>query len=181
MVGTFLINLIQVRLGDHDLASNTDTTIVKDVKVKWIFSHENYRPSTGSFNNDIAVLELEEEVDLNVYTPACLAKTSDATTFNGKNALVYGWGTTSSGGSSSSKLLELEVPVVDKAACALVMGPMEDGQICAVGYIGDICAGGGSGGPLSYESNGQHVLIGDVSYGDGCGKEVRRVLVMMCV
>ena len=34
---------------------------------------------------------------------------------------------------------------------------------------------GDSGGPLSYESNGQHVLIGDVSYGDGCGKQVRRV------
>ena len=81
---------ITVRLGDHDLASTTDTTIAKDVKVKTIFNHENYKPANGSLNNDIAVLELEEEVDLNVYTPACLAKTSDATTFDGKNALVYG-------------------------------------------------------------------------------------------
>ena len=29
---------------------------------------------------------------------------------------------------------------------------------------------GDSGRPLSYESNGQHILIGDVSYGDGCAK-----------
>ena len=181
MVGTFLINLVQVRLGDHDLASNTDTTIVKDVKVKKIFNHENYNPGKGSLNNDIAVLELEEEVDLKVYTPACLAKTSDATTFNGKNALVYGWGTASSGGSSSSKLLEVEVPVVDKATCSAVMGPMEDGQICAGGVKDKAACLGDSGGPLSYESNGQHVLIGDVSYGDGCGKEVRRVLVIMFV
>ena len=175
MVGTFLIKLVQVRLGEHD------TTIVKDVKVKTIFNHENYKPANGSLNNDIAVLELEEEVDLNVYTPACLAKTSDATTFNGKNALVYGWGTTSSGGSSSSKLLEVEVPVVDKATCAGAMGPMEDGQICAGGVKDKDACQGDSGGPLSYESNGQHVLIGDVSYGDGCGKEVRRVLVIICV
>ena len=181
MVGTFLIKLVQVRLGEHDLASTTDTTIVKDVKVKTIFNHENYKPANGSLNNDITVLELEEEVDLNVYTPACLAKTSDATTFDGKNALVYGWGTTSSGGSSSSKLLEVEVPVVDKATCSTAMGPMEDGQICAGGVKDKDACQGDSGGPLSYESNGQHVLIGDVSYGDGCGKQVRRVLVTLSV
>ena len=29
---------------------------------------------------------------------------------------------------------------------------------------------GDSGGPLTYESSGQHILIGDVSYGDGCAK-----------
>merc|ERR1719150_3090744 len=133
---------VTVRLGDHDLASTADTTIVKDVKVKSIINHENYKPASGDLSNDITVLELEEEVDLNVYTPACLAKTSDATTFDGKNALVYGWGTTSSGGSSSSKLLEVEVPVVDKATCSAAMGPMEDGQICAGGVKDkDACQG----------------------------------------
>ena len=41
-------------------------------------------------NNDIVIIELAEEVDLATYTPACLAKTSDTTTFDGKTALVYG-------------------------------------------------------------------------------------------
>ena len=41
-------------------------------------------------NNDIVVIELAEEVDLNSYTPACMAKTSDTTAFDGKTALVYG-------------------------------------------------------------------------------------------
>ena len=104
-----------MRLGEHDLSSSTDTTILKDVQVKSIMNHENYQPATGSLDNDITVLELMEEVDLDTYTPACLAQTSDATTFDGKNAVVYGWGTTSSGGASSSVLLEVEVPVVTKA------------------------------------------------------------------
>ena len=53
---------------------------------------------------------------------------------------VYGWGTTSSGGSSSSKLLEVSVPVVTSTQCATSMGPMEDGQICAGGEAGkDSC------------------------------------------
>jgi len=33
----------------------------------------------------------------------------------------------------------------------------------------DSCQGD-SGGPLSFESSGQHILIGDVSYGDGCAQ-----------
>ena len=174
-----------MRLGEHDLSSSTDTTILKDVQVKSIMNHESYAPATGSLNNDITVLELMEEVDLDTYTPACLAQSSDATTFDGKNAWTYGWGTTSSGGVSSSVLLEVEVPVVTKATCETAMGPMEDGQICAGGALNkDACqvillvatpgfslfSQGDSGGPLTYESNGQHVLIGDVSYGDGCGQ-----------
>ena len=53
----------------------------------------------------------------------------------GKTAYVYGWGTT-----SSSKLLEVGVPVVTSAQCATSMGPMEGGQICAGGEAGkDSC------------------------------------------
>ena len=50
---------------------------------------------------------MSEEVDLDIYTPVCLAQTTDTDTFYGKSAWVYGWGTTSSGGSSSATLLEV--------------------------------------------------------------------------
>ena len=53
-------------------------------------NHENYNETETTFDNDIALIELAEEVDLTTYTPACLAKTSDTTTFDGKNAWVYG-------------------------------------------------------------------------------------------
>ena len=38
-------------------------------------------------------------------------QTSDTATFYGKDALVYGWGTTSAGGSSSSVLLEVNIDI----------------------------------------------------------------------
>ena len=63
--------------------------------MKTIMNHENYKPATGSLNNDITVLELDEEVDLDTFTPACLAQTANTTAFDGKTAQVYGWGTTS--------------------------------------------------------------------------------------
>ena len=58
------------------------------IDVASFITHENF--SWDLYDNDIAVIELAEEVDLSIYTPACLAKTSDTTTFDGKNASVYG-------------------------------------------------------------------------------------------
>ena len=52
-------------------------------------NHENYAGSP-TWDNDIAIIELAQEVDLTIYTPACMAKTSDTNTFDGKNAWVYG-------------------------------------------------------------------------------------------
>ena len=60
----------------------------KTIDVTKYTNHEEFNKRTK--RHDIVVIELAEEVDLNVYTPACLAKTSDATTFDGKNAWIYG-------------------------------------------------------------------------------------------
>lgn len=57
-----------------------------DIDVAWYFNHEDY----SNPDNDIVIIELAQEVDLDMYTPACLAKTSDTATFDGQNALVYG-------------------------------------------------------------------------------------------
>ena len=63
----------------------------KTIDVKNFTNHEffNYK-ETSSHDHDISILELAEELDLATYTPACLAKSSDATTWDGKTALVYG-------------------------------------------------------------------------------------------
>ena len=49
--------------------------------------HKNYhRPKRNS--NDIALLKLAEDVDLNTYTPACLAPIG--ADYTGQNGRVYG-------------------------------------------------------------------------------------------
>ena len=125
------------------------------IDVTSIINHEDYDYDTN--DNDIAILELAQEVDLTTYTPACLAKTSDDNTFDGKNAWVYGeiilsqsqsnyynhpgWGRTSSGGSLADVLLEVEVTVVTNAQCqATTKYTITDSMICAGGEAGkDSC------------------------------------------
>ena len=58
------------------------------IDVTSITNHEDFISTKNG--NDIAILELAEEVDLTTYTPACMAKTSDTPTFDGKNAWAYG-------------------------------------------------------------------------------------------
>ena len=79
--------IVQIRIGEHDFGEVGETSLAEMmIDIIAITNHEDYDDST--YDNDISILELAEEVDLTVYTPACLAKTSDD--FTGKNALVYG-------------------------------------------------------------------------------------------
>ena len=65
------------------------------------------------------------------------------------------------------ELQELQVPVISKDQCGNERG---DIILCAGGREGEDSCVGDSGGPLTYESSGQHVLIGAVSFGDvPCG------------
>ena len=64
--------LVQVRLGDHDISAPGVAERV--VAVGGVHVHELYK--SPSYEHDIAVLELAEEVDLNTYTPACMAQVS---------------------------------------------------------------------------------------------------------
>ena len=57
---------MQVTLGEHNRWDSGEK-LEKKVRVATIFIHESYNRRTVS--NDIAVLELAEEVDLNTYTP----------------------------------------------------------------------------------------------------------------
>lgn len=76
--------------------------------------------------------------------------------------------------------MEVAVPVVTKETCQTAMadfmaelnpsGTITDGMICAGGVEGQDSCQGDSGGPLTYKAGDQHVLIGDVSFGDGCAQ-----------
>ena len=78
---------VRIVLGEHDTASTTESKIPRIVvNVSLILNHPDFILET--VNNDIALLKLSEEVDLTVYTPACLPMTGD--NFVGKIAWVYG-------------------------------------------------------------------------------------------
>jgi secreted trypsin-like serine protease len=78
---------LTVVLGEHDTASSSESQIPRKIfQVSQIINHPKYSPLTS--NNDIALLKLSEEVDLTIYTPSCIAETSD--NFVGQRAWAYG-------------------------------------------------------------------------------------------
>ena len=91
---------LKVSIGDHKQDTWNESGREKRLIVKSIKRHPKYEKNQiipgPTLNNgyDIAILELWVDVDLTQYTPACLAKQTDGTRFNGKRAVVYGWGKT---------------------------------------------------------------------------------------
>ena len=78
---------LQVILGEHDVNSLSESQIPrKVVNVSKIITHPSF--SQRNLDNDIALLKLSEEVDIDTYTPSCVAMASD--NFEGKKAWVYG-------------------------------------------------------------------------------------------
>ena len=80
---------MQIRIGEHDISIESEGSLPEmTIDLASYTNHENF--NYISYDNDIAIIELAEEVDLAIYTPACLAKTSDTATFDGQNAWAYG-------------------------------------------------------------------------------------------
>ena len=101
------------------------------------------QPSQGS-NFDIALLELkaEDELDLTVYTPACMVKSSDRDSFDNQLATVAGWGVLAEGGAFPDPFepRDVELTVRPVADCP---GLNSDGTEVSPS---DICAAVDGGG-----------------------------------
>ncbi|XP_055356412.1 trypsin alpha-3-like [Paramacrobiotus metropolitanus] len=154
-----------VRVGQHN--SGQFEAHAANYQVKRVASHALYNPNT--YAHDIALLEL---VDPIVFTD--LVQPIDLATVTppaGAELTVSGWGTTSSGGSSSQILQSVNVHVVSRAACNAAnsyYGQIVDGMLCAAADGRDSCQGD-SGGPLvCSDASGVDTLVGVVSWGRGC-------------
>ena len=82
-----------------------------------IKNHPDYNDNT--INYDFSMLKLKNAVDFCSHPhirPVCLP-TDTSNNFAGVDAIVTGWGTTSSGGSVSSSMLEVTVKVLSNNAC----------------------------------------------------------------
>ncbi|KAG8231617.1 hypothetical protein J437_LFUL010295 [Ladona fulva] len=180
-----------VRVGEVDLRRNTKLGEGKgeEMRVKQVLMHPDYHPP--SFYNDIAILTLERAIMLNRPGGArtiCLPPKSEATTaYNGKEAILTGWGHLSFGGDRSPILQEVRVTVFSNEDCSRSYASpaaatvtkrsypsgIIDSQLCAGDRQGkkDACQGD-SGGPLVVKGkDGRYSLIGVISSGIGCGSK----------
>ncbi|XP_018018851.1 proclotting enzyme isoform X2 [Hyalella azteca] len=163
---------VVVHLRDHNLTNPSETNLVER-NVTTIYTHHLYDPVTN--NNDIAIIHLNKTVRISArLLPVCLPS-SALPQYGNKEAVVTGWGATSSGGPSSSTLLEVTVPVLTQKHCQQRTGyqPSEitSRMLCAGAAGLDSCQGD-SGGPLVHLDKGQRYdQIGIVSFGRSCGLE----------
>ena len=87
------------------------------MNVEKIENHPDYNEDTT--NNDFALIKLKEAVDFCAHPhirPICLP-TDPSEMFADVEAIVTGWGATSSGGSLSSTLLEVTVKTMTNDKC----------------------------------------------------------------
>ncbi|XP_040273903.1 transmembrane protease serine 11D-like isoform X1 [Bufo bufo] len=141
------------------------------LKLKQIITHENY--NSEKHLNDIALLELADPVNFNQNTRSvCLPRMSENFADN-KSCYVTGWGALESEGPPSPTLQQAEVRIINLGLCGsprMYGNLIQPSMICA-GYVEgkiDACQGD-SGGPLvTTQNNSNWVLIGIVSFGDGC-------------
>jgi secreted trypsin-like serine protease len=94
----------------------------------------------------------------------------------GPTVRVSGWGAISENGPASDKLLFVDVPVVSTAECnkpESYDGRITDQMFCAGFRAGglDSCQGD-SGGPVVSLASGTPELVGIVSWGFGCAREL---------
>jgi len=130
--------------------------------------HEKY--SSRDVDFDLALIRLERPLDMKsdcVTAVRLPAENEDIK--EGTMCYATGWGTTSEGGSTSSTLRSVGVPIVSQQDCKSSYGESDitDRMICAGLKEGgkDSCQGD-SGGPLQCGG----VLAGITSWGYGCAR-----------
>uniref|UniRef100_H3CA45 ST14 transmembrane serine protease matriptase b n=1 Tax=Tetraodon nigroviridis TaxID=99883 RepID=H3CA45_TETNG len=159
----------EVLLGLHEQGQTSKWTVKRSVKQ--IIPHHRYDPVT--YDNDIALMELDANVTLNqnIY-PICLPSPTYYFPV-GSEAWITGWGATREGGRPASVLQKAAVRIINSTVCrSLMSDEVTEGMLCAGLLRGgvDACQGD-SGGPLSFTSpSGRVFLAGVVSWGDGCAR-----------
>merc|ERR1712180_137907 len=162
---------IKVAIGESNLAVESESeSFIIDVAE--IINHPEYNLN-GRTENDIAVLKLDSPAPMDVYPhikPACLPA-QDAT-YDDQLAVVSGWGTTTSGGTQTTSLMEVIIKIFGDGNCGSMDSAMTSDMMCAGVMEGgkDSCQGD-SGGPLvtaDSDNNGAATLAGVVSWGYGC-------------
>jgi len=158
---------VGIQVHRHDLGATSASEGGISRTISAIIIHPRYSAITT--NNDVALWRLDTpitNIDL-IAMDATGQYDSD-----GELATVIGWGAIREGGRASDVLLEVDVPLITNAKCSTQYGGgITDTMLCA-GYDAggkDSCQGD-SGGPLFVENGNTPVLVGVVSWGEGCAR-----------
>ncbi|KAF6211425.1 hypothetical protein GE061_011937 [Apolygus lucorum] len=172
-----------VRVGEYNTNNDPDCTLgicaksSEDVPLNHIVVHPGYDSKT--FRHNIALLVLKEPLTFSLSVqPICLySKAATKNNFEGRRALLVGWGKTANQREASPLQQHLELPIQKIEFCALVYGstvPITENELCVGGEADkDACSGFG-GAPLvmlDTKVKNRYFQIGFVSFGsEQCGE-----------
>jgi len=161
----------KLRVGMSDLtkkhASEKLVSIRKITLGKW---------DANTYDNDIALLELEDLLFLNRrIKPICLPSQGEQFPLSSQ-CFVAGWGRLSDGGDVAKVLMAAKIPLIDENECRRTMHKPPDvitkNMFCGGYKKGGIDAcQGDSGGPLICKVGRRFVQAGIVSWGKECAKK----------
>lgn len=165
------VRRLRVHLGVHNI-QNTHTKSVH--RVDRIIRHISF--SQRTLDNDVAILTLNTPAPFRSNTnvkQACLP--SDDTTFEGRSAIVAGWGSLKFGGQQPKELYSVNVKIWNNHNCHSNYGAQAPGGItsrmmCASLPGKDSCQGDSGGALFTCTSSSDCTQIGIVSWGIGCAQ-----------
>ncbi|XP_028616721.1 tryptase beta-2 [Grammomys surdaster] len=150
--------------------------------VNWIVVHPHYYTAVGGA--DIALLELEDPVNVSTHIHPISLPPALETFPAGTSCWVTGWGDIDNDEPllPPYPLKQVKVPIVENGLCdrkyhtGLYTGDdfpiVHDGMLCAGNTRKDSCQGD-SGGPLVCKVKGTWLQAGVVSWGEGCAQPDR--------
>ncbi|KRT84702.1 Trypsin [Oryctes borbonicus] len=170
-----------VRAGEWDTKTTDEILKHQDRNVKSVMIHpEFYR---GALHNDIALLILEDSIELAQHIDTICLPLQGTVTPDGRKCWATGWGKDSfNKGTYQIILKKLKLPFVERNSCQNSLRTTRLGRyfvlhssfVCAGGELGiDTCKGDG-GSPLVCQIEGspnRYQQVGIVAWGIGCGEQ----------
>ncbi|XP_076356610.1 uncharacterized protein LOC143249901 [Tachypleus tridentatus] len=167
---------IYVRVGDFDLSTPLGSPGAQTRRVYTTYIHHNHNSQT--LDNDIALLKLEEQIELNSDVCFVCLPARGVIRQPGKRCTVTGYGYQGEAGPVALKVRESEIPIVADQECTDKINAVTEklfvlpaSSFCAGGEEGNDACRGDGGGPLVCEVDGYYELSGLVSWGFGCGRK----------